>query len=74
MEGISMGDNNISAMVAISISVKRFNNLYISNSWLRAVGSGQKRLAVNLQTANCKLPAAKTLLLFYRKQLSNLRQ
>jgi hypothetical protein len=48
--------------------------LYISNSWQWAVGSGQKLLAFNLQTANCKLPAAKTLLLFYRKQLSNLRQ
>ena len=31
MEGISMGDRSISAIVAMSISVMRFINLYIVN-------------------------------------------
>ena len=29
MQGISMGDSKINAMVAIRISVMRFSNLYI---------------------------------------------
>ena len=55
MEGISMGDNSISAIVAIGISIILLRNLYIVivGSWQLAVGSGQKQLTFNLQTANC---------------------
>ena len=69
-----MGDKRINAMVAIRMSVIRFSNLYIFNSWQLVVGSGQELLAFNLQTANCKLPTVKKLLLSYRKQLLNLHQ
>jgi hypothetical protein len=53
IEGISMGDNSISAVVAIRISVMRFINLYMLNSWQWTVGSGQKQPALI-----CKLPTA----------------
>ena len=33
MQGISIGDNSVSAMIAMNISIMRFSNLYIVQCW-----------------------------------------